>query len=164
MAGGAAGLWLSTLATDALLTAMRPVIPVAVASTAMDPDWRVLVGTIVFCVGATLIFGGWPAWTQTRRAAATDLKRHSGDEGRRPGGVRIGNALVIGQIALSVMLLASGGLFLMSVIRAATADPGFRLDGGVIVQVDPAPATTSARAAAHLALIDRLRNLPAWKR
>ena len=91
---------------------------------AMDPDWRVLVGTIVFCVGATLIFGGWPAWTQTRRAAATDLKRHSGDEGRRPGGVRIGNALVIGQIALSVMLLASGGLFLMSVIERPRPIPG----------------------------------------
>ena len=35
VAGGAAGLWLSTLATDALLTAMRPVIPVAVAC----PQW-----------------------------------------------------------------------------------------------------------------------------
>src|SRR5688572_11481451 len=162
LAGGAAGLWLSTLATDALLTTMRPVLPVAVALPAIGPDWRVLVGTIVFCLVATLIFGGWPAWIQTRRAAATDLKRQSGDEGRRPGGVRIGNALVIGQIALSLMLLASGGLFLMSVLRAATADPGFRLDGGVIVQVDPALAGYDRVRGreAHLALLDRLRNLP----
>ena len=60
------------------------------------------------------------------------------------------------------MLLASGGLFLMSVIRAATADPGFRLDGGVIVQVDPALAGYDKVRGrqAHLALIDRLRNLP----
>jgi predicted permease len=162
VAGGAAGLWLSTLATDALLRAMRPVLPVAVALPAVGPDWRVLAGTIVFCLVATLIFGGWPAWTQTRRAAATDLKRHSSDEGRRPGRVRIGSALVIGQIALSVMLLASGGLFLMSVIRAASADPGFRLDGGVIVQVDPALAGYDKVRGrqAHLAVLDRLRTLP----
>jgi predicted permease len=158
LAGGAAGLWLSTLATDALLTAMRGVLPVSVALPAVGPDWRVLAGTILFCLVATLMFGGGPAWVQTRRAAATDLKWHSREERR----VRIGGALVIGQIALSLMLLASGGLFLMSVLRAATADPGFRLDGGVIVQVDPALAGYDRVRGreAHLALLDRLRNLP----
>ncbi len=117
---------------------------------------------MAFSLVATLIFGAGPALALTRRAAAADLKRQTGDEGRRPGGVRIGNALVIGQIALSLLLLASGGLFMMSVIRAATADPGFRLDGGVIVEVDPALAGyDEARGRqAHLALLDRLRTVP----
>jgi predicted permease len=101
----------------------------------------------------------------SRRAAAADLKRDfswGGDEGPRPPGLRFGNVLVIGQIALSLLLLASGGLFLMSALSAATADPGFRLDGGVIVEVDPALAGYSeARGReAHLALIDRLRTVP----
>jgi predicted permease len=117
---------------------------------------------MAFTLVATLVFGAGPALALTGRAAAADLKRRTGDEGRRPGGVRFGNVLVVGQIALSLLLLASGGLFLMSVIRAATTDPGFRLDGGVIVEVDPALAGyNEARGRqAHLALIDRLRTIP----
>jgi hypothetical protein len=51
---------------------------------------------------------------------------------------------------------------MMSVIRTAAADPGFRLDGGVIVEVDPGLAGyDEARGRqAHLALLDRLRTLP----
>ena len=162
LAGGAVGLWLSTWATKTLLASLRPLLPVAVSLPDVSLDWRVLLGTMAFSLVATLVFGAGPALALTGRAAAADLKRHTGDEGRRPGGVRIGNALVIGQIALSLLLLASGGLFMMSVIRAATADPGFRLDGGVIVEVDPGLAGyDEARGRqAHLALVDRLRTVP----
>jgi predicted permease len=162
LAGGAVGLWLSTWATRTLLASLRPMLPVAVSLPDVSLDWRVLLGTVAFSLIATLVFGAGPALALTGRAAAADLKRHTGDEGRRPGGVRIGNVLVIGQIALSLLLLASGGLFMMSVIRAATADPGFRLDGGLIVEVDPALAGyDEARGRqAHLALVDRLRTVP----
>jgi predicted permease len=165
LAGGAVGLWLSTSATKALLASLRPLLPVAVSLPVVTLDWRVLLGTMGFSLIATLVFSAGPALALTGRAAAPDLKRDfswRGDEGRRPGGVRIGNALVIGQIALSLLLLASGGLFLMSVIRAATADPGFRLDGGVLVEVDPGLAGyDEARGRqAHLALVNRLRAVP----
>ena len=116
LAGGAVGLLLSTWATKTLLASLRPVLPVAVSLPDVSLDWRVLLGTMAFSLVATLVFGAGPALALTGRAAAADLKRHTGDEGRRPGGVRIGNALVIGQIALSLLLLASGGLFLMSAI------------------------------------------------
>jgi predicted permease len=162
LAGGAVGLWLSTWATKTLLASLRPLLPVAVSLPDVSLDWRVLLATMAFSLVATLVFSAGPALALTGRAAAADLKRHAGDEGRRPGGVRIGNALVIGQIALSLLLLASGGLFMMSAIGAATADPGFRLDGGLIVEVDPALAGyDEARGRqAHLALIDRLRTVP----
>lgn len=162
LAGGAVGLWLSTWATEALLASLSPVLPVAVSLPDVSLDWRVLLGTVAFSLVATLVFAAGPAVSVTARAAAADLQRHPGHEGRRPGGARIGNVLVIGQIALSLVLLASGGLFMMSVIRAATADPGFRLDGGFIVAVDPALAGyDEARGRqAHLALLERLRTLP----
>jgi putative ABC transport system permease protein len=162
LAGAAIGLFLSTWATDALLASLSPMLPVAVSLPDVGLDWRVLLGTIAFSLVATLIFGAGPAWSLTGRAAAADLKRHAGGEGRRPAGFRIGDALVIGQIALSLLLLSSGGLFMMSVIRTATADPGFRLDGGLVVQVDPALAGyDEARGRqAHLALLDRLRTVP----
>jgi predicted permease len=161
-AGGAVGLLLSMWATNALLTSLRPVIPVGLSLPELDVDWRVLVGTVGFSLAATLIFGAWPAWALTGRAVATDLTRHVRDAGGRRSGGRIGNALVIGQVALSVLLLASGGLFLMSALSAATADPGFRLDGGLLVEVDPGLAGyDEARGRqSHLALVDRLRTVP----
>jgi predicted permease len=161
-AGGVVGLLLSSWATGALLASVRPVLPVALSLPELNLDWRVLVVTVGFSLAASLIFGAWPAWNLTGRAAVSDLKRHAGEEGRRPGGVRIGNALVVGQVALSLLLLASGGLFLKSAISAATADPGFRLDGGLLAEVDPGLAGYSeARGRqSHLALVDRLRTVP----
>ncbi len=161
-AGAGVGLLLSAVTTGPLLASLRQVLPVAVTLPDVSLDWRVLLGTLTFSFLATLVFAAGPAVAVTRRAAADDLKRHTGDEGRRPGGFRFGNALVISQIALSLLLLASGGLFLMSARSAATADPGFRLDGGVIVDVDPALAgRDEARGRqAHQALIERLRTIP----
>jgi predicted permease len=162
LAGGVSGLVLSMWTTNALIASVRPVIPVALSLPEFDPDWRVFVGTVGFSLAATLVFGAWPAWALTGRAAATDLKRHAGDEGRRRSGrVWVGNGLVIGQVALSILLLATGGLFLMSALSAATADPGFRLDGGLLVEVDPSLAGyDEARGRQfHLAVVDRLRTV-----
>ena len=160
--GGVVGLLLSTWATDALLASLRPVIPVGVTLPEFDLDWRVLVGTMGFSLMATLVFGAWPAWTLTGRAVVSDLKRQAGEEGRRARGLRIGNALVIAQVALSLLLIASAGLFTMSAISAATADPGFRIDGGLVAEIDPdlAGYDDVQGRRAHLALVDRLRTVP----
>jgi predicted permease len=162
LVGGAIGLWVSTWATKTLIASIRPLLPAAVSLPDVSVDWRVLVGTMAFGLVATLIFGAWPAFSLTGRAAAADLKRQTGDDGRRQGGIRIGKTLIVGQIALSILLLASGGLFMMSAIRMAAADPGFRLDGGLIVEVDPGLAGyDEARGRqAHLALLERLRTVP----
>ena len=158
LAGAAIGLVLSAWATEALLASLRPVLPIALTLPELDLDWRVLVGTIGFSLVATLVFGAWPAWHSTG-AMATDLKRRAGEEGRQPGGIRIGNLLVVGQIALSLLLLASAGLFLMSSIGAATVEPGFKLERGLLAEVDPGlVGYDDERARAfHLALVDRLR-------
>ena len=160
-AGGAIGLLLSTWTMKAMLATIRPLIPVAVTLPDVSFDWRILAGTIVFCLFATLIFGAGPALALTRGAAAVDLKR-SGDEARRPKGLRLGNVLIAGQVALSLLLLACGGLFLMSVVRSATVDPGFKLDGGLVVAIDPALAgyKEAQGRQAQLGLLERLRTVP----
>jgi predicted permease len=161
LAGGAVGLVLSTWATGALLASLRPVLPVALTLPELDLDWRVLVGTIGFSLMASLIFGAWPAWALTGRVIVTDLKRHAGDDGRPAGRMRIANTLVVAQIALSILLLASGGLFVMSAISAATVDPGFRLDGGVLAEIDPdlAGYDEAQGRRSHLELVERLRTV-----
>ena len=163
LAGAAVGLLLSKWATGALLGSLRLVIPVALSLPSLGLDWRVLTGTVAFSLVATLIFGAWPAWSLTGRAATSNLMLHVRDEGsRRSGGGKIGNALVIGQVALSVLLLACGGLFVMSARSVVTADPGFRLDGGLLIEVDPGLAGyDEARGRqSHLALVERLRTVP----
>jgi predicted permease len=162
LAGGAVGLFISQQATEALAASLRPVLPVAVNLPDLDFDWRVLIGTVGFSLIATLVFGAWPAWSLTGRTAETDLKRRISEDARRLGSMNVGNALVIGQVALSILLLACGGLFLMSAISTATADPGFRLDGGLLVEIDPSLAgydETRSRQAA-LTLMERLRAVP----
>ena len=161
-AGAAAGAVLSSWATDALMTSLRPVLPVALSLPTLDIDWRVIAGTVGFSMAASLIFGAWPAWSLTSRAVVSDLKRHVGEEGRQPGGIRIGKALVVCQVALSLLLLTTGGLFLMSALSAASADPGFALDGGVLAEVDASLAGyDEARGRQlQLALVDRLRAVP----
>ncbi len=162
LAGGALGLVLSTWAAEVLLASLRPVLPIALSVPDLAFDGRVLMGTIGFSVLASLVFCGWPAWSLTGRAIMLDLKRHAGNDGRQPGGIRLGNALVIGQVAFSLLLLASGGLFLMSAFAAVTANPGFELKGGVLAQIDPSLAGyNDARARQfYLALLERLRAVP----
>jgi putative ABC transport system permease protein len=161
-AGAAAGAVLSSWATDVVMASIRPVLPVALSLPALDTDWRVIAGTVGFSMAASLVFGAWPAWSLTSRAVVSDLKRHIGEEGRHPGGIRIGKALVVCQVALSLLLLTTGGLFLMSAISAASAYPRFDLDGGVLAEVDAGLAgydETRGRQL-QLALVDRLRALP----
>jgi predicted permease len=161
-AGGAIGLLLSVWATRALLTSVVPLVPLAATLPDFDLDWRVLAGTVVFSVLASLVFSALPAWMLTARAAITDIKRQVGEDGRRPGGVGMSDRMAIEQIALSLVLLASGGLFVMSAISAATADPGFRLDRTLLVEVDPGLAGYDEVRGrqAHLALLNRLRTVP----
>ena len=162
LAAGAVGLWLSTWAIDVLLASLRSMLPFAVVLPGLELNWRVLTGTVAFSLVATLVFGGWPAWALIGRAMAADIKRQAGGESHRPGGTRIGNALVVGQVALSLLLLACGGLFVMSATSAATADPGFRLEGGLLAEIDPSLAGYDEARGRQLqrTLVDRLRSVP----
>ncbi len=162
LAGAALGTVLSSWATDALMTSLRPMLPVALSLPPLDTDLRVIAGTVAFSMAAPLVFGAWPAWSLTSRAVVSDLKRHVGEEGRQPGGIRIGKTLVVCQVALSLLLLTTGGLFLMSAISAATAHPGFDVNGGVLAEVDASLAGyDEARGRQlQLAMVDRLRAVP----
>jgi putative ABC transport system permease protein len=70
--------------------------------------------------------------------------------------------MVVGQLALSLMLLTAGGLFLRGALAAAAADPGFPMAGGLVVSLDPsAGGFDEARGrAAYRAVLTRVRSLP----
>src|SRR4029453_18670101 len=70
--------------------------------------------------------------------------------------------LVVGQIALSLMLLSAGGLFARGALKAASANPGFSYDRQLLINIDPSLIQydeTRGRAAQRDVLA-RLRALP----
>ncbi len=142
--GAAAGLVVAYWVNNLLAASMNELL--ALNSLALDivmrsaPDARVLTFTAAFCLLGTLLFGFGPAWKHSHPDVMQDLKAQAGAtaaKGRRRGLFARGNVLVISQLALSLVLLISAGLFMRAAMVAANIDPGFDLDNGILVEVDP---------------------------
>ncbi len=122
-------------------------------------DWRVFVAGGAVCVAATLLFALLPALVTSHVDLAGALRAHAGSlvGSRRTAWVR--SALVIVQIALSVVLLVGAGLLIRSFQAIRTADPGFRTEGVLTASVDAFAAGYDARRARVFQdeLIDRVR-------
>ncbi len=136
--GGLCGLAVAYWSTSALVSSLSSLSPIDVVITS-GPDARILAATFAFCLFSTIVFGLWPAWKLSKPDVISDLKESAGEdssgESRRFFSRR--NVLVIAQISLSLTMLAAAGLFVRSAVRAAQIEPGFRLEAGVIAEVDP---------------------------
>ena len=162
LAGGVAGLLIAYWSIRLLIASLTPIMPMVLNFTP-EPDIRVLGAALGFCVLSTLFFGLGPAWKLVKADALPELKDHAGDDSSRLGGrFSARNVMVVGQLALSLTLLVSGGLFIRAALKAATATPGFSMDRGVIVGVDPSLAGYDERhgRALYQTLLERLRSLP----
>ena len=158
--GSAAGLLLATWGAHLLVASLASALPFVVMLDT-TPDVRVLGATVGFCVLATVVSGLGPAWRVTRPDVLPDLKEQPAQE-KRGRTLSMRNALVVGQIALSLALLTAAGLFMRGAVKAAVADPGFPLDGGVIANLDAGMAgydETSGRGALRTVL-QQVRNTP----
>lgn len=161
--GGALGLVVAVWAAGLLVQSIEPVLPFAMAVLGVGIDWRVMLGTLAFCVVGTLFFGLGPAWQLTRADILSDLKQQSNpDRQRRQGVWAPRNLLVVGQVALSLALLTAGGLFLRGAVAASSTDPGFAFERGLLLETDPSLAGyDEARGrAAYRDLLSRLRAVP----
>jgi putative ABC transport system permease protein len=164
LAGGAGGLLLAYWGTGALVRSLAHMMPLDIVYSA-GPDWRVLAATIGFCMLSTILFGLGPAWNLSRRDLVGDIKvgdRTDFQTGRMRGLFARRNLLVMGQIALSLMLLSAAGLFIRSAVQAAKVEPGFRVNGEILAEVDASLAGyNEARGReVYRALEERLRGIP----
>jgi putative ABC transport system permease protein len=102
--------------------------------TNLTLDPHVLVFSLAVTVLCTLAFGLWPSLRASRADLAAALK-----DGSRSisGGARLRSALVVGQFALSLALLASAGLVLRSFAKILQVSPGFEAEGVVEVRAEP---------------------------
>ena len=114
-------------------------------------DLRVLAFTAALAAVTVILFSLVPALHATR--FASPARKGSGSPSVRPR-VRLGHSLVVLQVTLAVALLCGAALFVRTLYRLQTIDPGFQRDGLLTIQVEgsmpaiPAAATADDRRVA----------------
>ena len=162
LAGGAAGLLIAYGATRLLATSLSGAVTIAV-DLDLAPDLRVLAATFAFAVAATLMFGLWPAWRLARTDIVQELKQQVGESARgRRRWLSMRDALVVGQVALSLALVTAAGLLVRSATDAARVDPGYEYHNGLVASVDPGLAGYEEAQGRQLygRLLEDVRSLP----
>jgi putative ABC transport system permease protein len=128
----------------------------------LKPDWRVFAFTAGLAVLTCVFFGLTPALRSIRIAPASVLK--AAGRGTTSGPERFGlrRALVVSQVALSLVLLVGALLFVRTLRNLMTIDPGFRQDGIIVANLDLTRLHIAAdrRQSFKRDLLDRVRALP----
>jgi predicted permease len=160
--GGVVGMAAAVWAGRALAAVGTPSqIPVPI-SLDLTPDYRVVWFTLGVTLVTGLVFGLAPALRASRADVVTALKTDT--PAMRVGGRRFSlhGALVIGQVALSTLLLVGALLFLRTLSAAATIDPGFRVDKMLLLDISPRPGEEAKVDPEQVALAarDRIAAIP----
>jgi putative ABC transport system permease protein len=137
---------------------LRAVQPVEMPIGArVQINWQVLAFTAAVSVLTALLFGLLPAWRASRLDAIESLKTGGrGGVSRRPR--RLTQALIAGEMALSLVLLAGAGLLMESVLNMDHEPLGFRPEGLAVTGVT-LPANHYPDAASRLQFYDRVVSL-----
>ena len=159
LAGGAAGIAVAYAGLAVLQAATADLLPITFTPRL---DHRVLAASLLVAIVTGPLVGLLPAL----RARRLDLNAALADGGRGSSSAtqhRTQSALVIAEVALTVVLLASAGLLLRSLARAASVDPGFDARGVLAFDLslpDASYPTREERLAFVSALLERLRSEP----
>src|SRR6185295_17081516 len=110
-----------------------------------------------------VLFGTVPAWFASRADVNQALRDNARGSTAGRSQHRLRHALIIGEVAFAIILLAAAGLFLRGLQRFINADPGWRVDGLVIAQMGlrgQKYANDEQRVVFLTQLEERLRSLP----
>jgi predicted permease len=145
LAGVAAARWAVSLASAGLAGLPR--------GSEVAVDGRVLVVSLAVSIGAGLLFGLAPLRRATAQAPVDALRAGSRGSTRHGGGAA--SVLVVGEVAMSLVLLVVAGLLLQSLAGVLTTPVGFRSDGLLTTRVS-LPMSRYADPAALRSFINRL--------
>jgi len=129
--GGAAGLLTAVWMRD-LLLAFVPDLPVPLYME-LNLDWRVLGFGLALSLVSGLLASLAPALQTSHTDPVTVLKEETSGSRRR---MRLRNALVLGQVAVTVVLLVSAGMFVRALGKAASVNPGIEIENLSVVGLD----------------------------
>jgi putative ABC transport system permease protein len=159
LAGAGAGAFLARMLSRGLVsylnTENNPI------SLDFKLDWRLFAFLLAVSLVTCVLFGLAPALRASRTPGAA---MKTGGRGMTASRGRLGfrGALVVSQVALSLVLLFSALLFTESLRNLLTDDPGFRTDGVLVAALDFARLQVSVerRGAFQRELLDRIRAIP----
>ena len=159
LVAGALGLLLALWALSAIQSIVATQLP---PNTVLTLNWRALAFTAGATMVTALLVGLAPA-LQVSRAHIVDALKDSarGSSGER--GRRFRAALIIAEVALSVVLLVGSSLLLVSFLQLQRTPPGFEAKGAAsaFVGVPNARYATPRQQSEFFAqVIDRLREQP----
>ena len=123
--GGIAGVGVAALCHRGLLALVSDRIPIPRLDQ-MSMDVPVVAFTLVAALVTGIAFGVFPAFVSTDHAR--DAIREGGRRGGGRRRHRVLRALVIAEVALSLVLLAGAGLLMRSLLKLQNVDLGFRAD------------------------------------
>ncbi len=156
--GGLAGLLIAIWGIDSL-KAFLPSIP---RINEISPDLRVLAFTTVVSLGVGMIAGLLPAWRASRPNLVSSLNESSRGSSEGTGG-HTRAALVMVEIVLALVLLASAGLLAESFVRLQKVPAGFDTTNVMTARValpDKNYPKPQDSAAFFKKLLDRVSTLP----
>src|SRR5262245_37009106 len=158
--GGAAGLLLAWWS----LTFLKQLVPTSMAnSTSIDMDSRLLAYTALLSLATAILFGTAPAFHAAGISVGEALKQAGGRTGLTAIRSRFRKALVISEIALSLMLLAGAGLLIKTFANLQRLDTGFRSEN-VLTMRTILPRSkyrqSEKRSAFYHQVLERIAALP----
>ena len=159
LVGGCAGLLLAFWGVDLL----RAVMPQGFLPTiaVISLDWRVLAFALASAVSTGLLFGLAPAWQARKLDVNTTLKENAGRGGTGRG--RLRGALVVAEVALSLVLLVGAGLLVRTFGKLMAVTPGFDPNNVLTCQLalnGERYDTTNEAAALYRDALERIGGLP----
>jgi predicted permease len=163
-AGGICGLIAAQSTLRGIIAAIPPLRELRQVLTA-DLDGRVL----LFCLGVSaatgVLFGLFPALQAAKIDLLSALKEQAGQLSATRSTNLFRKVLVSVQVAISLLLLISAGLFARTLVKLTTVNPGLQVDHLISFSVVPKlSGYTNERAAQlHDQLTDRLAAIPGVK-
>jgi predicted permease len=159
VAGGIGGILLATWGRQILWSLRPPSLPADAIDLSFDP--KVLLFTAAATLATGLIFGLGPA-LRGSKTDVNDVLKAGGRGNSRASTMTLRGALVISQIALTVVALAGAGLFIRSMENAQAIDPGFETNKLFSFGIDMASLRWNPERgiAFQNAVLNRVRTLP----
>jgi predicted permease len=158
LAGGLAGLSLTPFALRGLMAIAAPALPRTVNTTV---DGRALIVMLTVALATGILFGLAPALQSGQARNWAALKSNRSTEGSQSK--RLRQALVMGETALSLILLAGAGLLMRSFENVLKVDPGFRPENVLTMRValsDVEYSKPEQVRAFYRELLSRIQKLP----
>ncbi len=123
-------------------------------------DYKVVVMTIIFAVLAGITSGIAPAWRASRPCLIEALK--SGEQGYSSEQSTLRSGLLVGQVALTLILITGAGLFIRSLRNVQVMNLGFEPDRALVATVDMRKAGFSSADidASYERMLNRVESMP----